>query len=334
MAKQESLRNKETPESILGIASAFRKSKMLLTACELDLFTILGDKQLSSKDIAFELNTDERATDRLLNGLCAIHFLNKEANKFSNTEGGKKYLSSNGSEFLGDMMQFTHSWETWGDLTETVKRGVTKFNKSINDKSDEWVEKYVDSLHRSYTHEAVGVAQQIDFRNVKTVLDLGAGSGLYTIEFLKLHPELEITVFDFPKVVERSKKYLQEAGLLDRVNLLSGDFFVDDIGKHYDLVFASFVCDEYSIWDNIKLMRRANDSLNFKGSLIIHDSIINDDRYTPESSALYSLNMLLNTEKGDAYTTTDYWVLLKESGYFTVEKFDTNFNTSLVIGKK
>lgn len=64
------------------MANAFRVSRVLLTAFELDLFTALGKEVKTSSETASKLNTAPRATDRLMNSLTALGLLEKKITSF------------------------------------------------------------------------------------------------------------------------------------------------------------------------------------------------------------------------------------------------------------
>ena len=83
-----------TPEQIHQIARAFQSSRVLLTAFELGVFSVLNDGALTSATIAEKLDTDPRATDRLLNALVALGLVEKSGNRFSNTPAAAKHLVS------------------------------------------------------------------------------------------------------------------------------------------------------------------------------------------------------------------------------------------------
>ena len=66
-----------TRDEIRGIAYGFQGSRVLLTAYELGIFGALGDGRCSSPRIAARIGADPRATDRLMNALCALRVLGK-----------------------------------------------------------------------------------------------------------------------------------------------------------------------------------------------------------------------------------------------------------------
>lgn len=328
------MKNK-SEESILSIASAFRKSKILLSAIELGIFSLIGHRELNSKDVAYELNTDENATERMLNALASIGLLDKSRQHFRNTSESLRYLDKNSSEYIGSLLHMNLNWDSWGKLTEVVKSGKSIYNNLFEERSDEFVEAYINSVHHSYLHEAKGVAESITLKNVKRMMDLGCGSGFYSIEFLKKNPLMKVIFYDYPKVIKQTEKYLEEANIDDNnYSLVSGQIkdasFEDDL----DLIYASFIFEEFSIWDNIEIMKNCYNSLNPNGRLIIHENLINNDRTSPVDSVLYSLNLKLHTEKGDTYTENDYWIMLKEAGFQQVDNLVTEYGTILIRGTK
>ena len=83
------------------------------------------------------------------------------------------------------------------------------------------------------------VKSHVNVQHWMRLIDLGGGHGLYAIGFTALNPRLRAYVYDLPKVAPVTKEYIEEYGA-NRVQILSGDFIKDDIGKGYDAVFSSF----------------------------------------------------------------------------------------------
>ncbi|MFP4528561.1 MAG: class I SAM-dependent methyltransferase [Candidatus Kapaibacterium sp.] len=320
--------------TILEIASAYQKSKILLTACELDIFSVLNDGPKTAKELAYQLGTDERATDRLLSALCSMRLLQKGGDVYTNTEGTNRFLVKSQPEYLGDLMHVAHLWDTWGTLTECLRIGTAASFTDINDKSDEWVESYVESIHRQAVLKAPDIVNRINLHGVTRVLDLGGASGLYAMEFVKAKPDIKATVFDLPKVIDQCRKHLDREGFSDKIDTIPGFFLEDDYGKGYDIVFISSIIHLFSIWENIKLLKKAFDCLRRGGRVIIEEELIDDDRIHPTSAAILSLNMLVNTEGGEAYTETDLWIMMREAWFTEVKRVNTEFSTSLMIGSK
>ncbi|KKG68332.1 SAM-dependent methlyltransferase [Methanosarcina mazei] len=83
------------------------------------------------------------------------------------------------------------------------------------------------------------VMENVDFTNVKKFLDLGGGHGLYSIALTSLNENLQAFVFDLPPVTSETRYFIDKYGA-SRVDIIPGDFFKDDIGSDYDVIFSSF----------------------------------------------------------------------------------------------
>lgn len=319
---------------IMELSHAFQKSRVLFAAIELDLFTVLGDLTLNSAELADKLNTDVRALDRLLNSLTALGFIEKKGARFCNTEPSKKHLVKGEPEYIGSLMYVVHQWDKWSDLTGSIKSGGPITYQSINDKSDKWVEEFVNSQHWQALHEAPDVIKLLKFSSVKKVLDLGCGSGIYSALIAKENPSVDVYAYDYPKVIKQTKRLLEKESVLSKVNTLEGDFTIDDFGSGYDMVILSNVCYYFSIWDNINLLQRIYDSMNRGGTIVIHQPIIEDDRVHTMQNSMLALSMLVNTVSGDAYTETDVWIMLKEAWFQDIMRINTEFGTSIITAKK
>lgn len=335
MKKVNPLVSDDTINAILQIATAFQKSKILLTACELDIFSALSNEELTAKEVAVECDVDERAVERLMNALVAMNLLNKNnEGQFSNTKGTRRFLVKNRAEYIGNLAFLTNLWESWSTLTEVVKTGKLVKAQNINDKADDWIESFAESTHWRAQLQAPDIIDLIHLDGVNHVLDLGCGSGLYAISFKRAYPNLKVSVLDYPKVTNFTRKNIEREGFDGQINIIPADFNTDPIGKGYDIVFISDVLSYQSVWENIALMHKIHDALNNKGRIIIQETLINEERTEPLEAALVSLNMMLNTNSGDAFTDPDIWMILKEGWFTNIKTVHTQFGTTLISGEK
>ena len=124
------------PEEIRALANSFQQSRIILSAIELDLFTVLDKQMLTSTEVAMQINANERATDRLMNALVALGFLRKVKNKFYNAEHSSQYLVKGKPEFMGGIFHSIGLWNSWSSLTEAVQAGTAvNKNPKLNNQS-------------------------------------------------------------------------------------------------------------------------------------------------------------------------------------------------------
>ncbi len=321
-------------DDIHSVANAFRESRILLTAVELDVFTAIGEGSLSSKEIALRILADERYTDRLLNSLTAMGLLGKKDGRFSNFETALKYLVKGKGSYISNLNHAARLWESWSDLTEVIKSGKKSNARDQNRRSGKWLESFIAAMHYRATEQAKTVAENLDLSNVKKSLDVGGGSGAFTIGFVEENPEIRGVVFDLPDVIPLTKRYVEESGLSGKINFIEGDYHSDNFGTDYDLIFISAVAHINSPEENRELIRKSFEALNDGGQIVISDFIMNDERTEPDFGTLFAINMLVNTESGDAYTETEVSTWLEEAGFGKIERKETGFGASLMIGRK
>ncbi len=322
---------------LLEMVYGYQKSRALFTACQLDIFSTIGTDYKTASEIAITLNTDKRATQRLLDALCALELLEKRVDKYTNSTISLRFLVKSKPEYMSIMNYSSRLWDSWGTLTEAVKTGMNPNIKQIKDYTPEETEDFIDAVHWRSSLLAEDIVKMIDLTNVNRVLDLGGGVGDYAIEFVNAKPSIRSTIFTFPNCAPFTQDYLdyiKNREAADKVNIITGDIFTDDIGKDYDLVFLSFVFQHQDIWKNIELARKVHSSLNFGGKIVIQDLLIDDKRTSPEFNSLFALELLVNSIGGDAYTGSDIWLILKEAGFGKIKNMETDFGTSLVFGLK
>lgn len=325
---------KSVYESIRELSYAFQKSRVLFTACELDLFSVIGYEFMSAEHIAHRIDADEKATERLLNSLAGLQLLIKKEQAFGNSPESLRYLARGSHEFMGDMNHHSDVWDSWSKLTDCIKTGRPVKSSPVNEKSSKWINDYISSSHWRANIEASEIIKMLNFKHFKKFLDLGAGSGQYAIEVAKNYPNMEIVIYDYPEIIQIAKKNIFRHGMTSRIEVLEGDFIKDDWGSDYDIILLSNVVHMYSIWENVTTLQRCYDSMVESGLLIINEAIISDTRTSPLTSALFSLNLLLNTKSGDSYSETDVWIMMREAWFKDIEMIYTQFETTLMIGTR
>lgn len=320
-------------EKINILSRGFMESRVFLTAFELDIFTVMGSDEMSSEEIAGKLNADSRATDRLLNALCVTGAVKKENNKFKNSKAAEQFLVKGKPGYQAGIMHTVHLWDSWSNLTKSVLKGGIAAEALFEEREDDWYEPFIAAMHNRAVNEAPGLIAEIDLSGVKKVLDVGGGSGAYSIAFVKAGDQVTATVFDLPNVVPLTQNYIRDAGLEESINTFAGDYKSDELPSGYDLAFLSAILHSNSAAENMDLFKKVGRALNSGGRIVVSDFIMDDDRVSPAFGAFFSLNMLVNTASGDTYTESEIKEWMEQAGITFTERKETG-NTGLMIGSK
>ena len=324
-------RREFSAEEILETASGYQKSRIILTAFELDVFTVIGKDSLSSEEIARAIQAKPRSTDRLLNALCAVGLLRKERGLFSNTPASLRYLVRGGEGYLSRLGHMIAQFRSWATLTEAVKAGRSVTAREYDEVS---LVRFIEAMHARAEADADKVVSLIGIAGARRMLDVGGGSGVYSIAFARADNNLTAVVFDLPKVTPIAERYISAAGLSDRVTTMAGDYRHDDFGAGYDLVFMSAIIHINSPEENRALAAKAFRCLNPGGRIVIQDFIMNEDRTAPERGALFALNMLVNTQHGDTYTENEIRDWLLAAGFTDIRRIGEPPERDFIIGVK
>ncbi len=328
--------DQEELNHISSIAYAFRQSRALFSGFDLKIFTILGDEKKTVEQLAQETGTDERALTRLLNALVSIELLEKQMQTYSNTPATRKYLSEDSEEYAGHILSVADQWDLWSNLTETIKNGSPFKYENFADKDEIWMGNWAASMHYKATTEADDILDTLNLKDVESVLDLGGGTGYYSYRLLQKYPHLKCTVYDHPRLRPYAEEFLKSVGYLDKVRLISGGFFEKEFGheKEYDLVLISHTLSEFSIWDNVEFLTKVYHFLKLDGKVVINERILDDSRTSPAKDALRSLDLLVKTKKGELFTETDIWVMLREAMFVGIKLIETQNGQHIMVGSK
>ena len=323
-----------TPESIRKVATGFQASRVLLTAIELRIFTVIGGDALTSADVAARVAGDPRATDRLLNALCAIGLLWKRDGRFRNTAASARFLVDTSPDYVAGLGHTAGLWRTWSGLTEAVRSGKPTPRPAINDRGDVWLEPFIAAMHYRAAQQAPKVAELLGLEGARRVLDVGGGSGAFAMAMARIQPGLSAVVFDLPAVVPLTTKYIADAGLASRVATVAGDYLEDPLPEGFDLVLLSAVVHSNAPAENAALLRSCAAALNPGGRVALLDWVMEEDRVTPLQGAFFAINMLVGTELGDTFTETEIRGWMTGAGLAPGPRIETGFGTDLVIGIK
>ncbi len=322
------------PLELRETVMAFQKSRIILTAYQLDIFTFIDEKSHHSETISKSLQLNKNATERLLNALVALKLLNKNNENFSNTKDSLMFLSRNSPAYLAGFMHSNHLWNTWSHLTDVVKTGNIEQDLEMNERGEEWFEAFINAMHDRGKKQAPAQISKIDLINVESILDVGGGSGCFCMAFINRKPELRTAIFDLPTVIPISKRIIENEGFSGKIEHYKGDYTKDELPLGFDLVFLSAVIHSNSFETNQELVKKCYNSLNTDGKIVIQDWIMNDAKTEPPQGAIFSINMLVGVEGGDCYSESEVSTWLNNAGFSDITKADVESGLGQVIGIK
>lgn len=324
---------------LMRLAGGHVEARLVQTAVELAIFDALEDSAATAEALANRLELEPRATELLLNALASLQLLYKRAEYFSLTAAGKKYLLKGSPRYVGGMIRFESSlWGCWEKLPEAIRSGqpVRPPNMYQDDHAEtEIFINAMDSLVKA-RGDAEAVANAIDWNNTIALLDVGSGPATYPIAVCERFTRLHATIFDLPGTLAITERYVREAGMVDRIRLIAGDYRKDPIPGSYDIVFLSNIIHGEGEQDNLSLIHKLAANLKAGGRLVLKDHILDDGHTAPPVGAIFSLLMLLTTASGRCYSFSEVKLWMERAGLSHVQQIELPppLTSSLVIGTK
>jgi predicted O-methyltransferase YrrM len=294
---------------------------------------------LPSEAIAAALKLEPQATELLLNALASLQLLTKQSGAFSLADISEQYLVRRSPHYVGGMIRFDAAlWQCWEKLPDAIRTGqpVRPPDMYQNDANEtEIFINAMDSLVKA-RGDADVLASALDWFEVKTLLDVGSGPATYPLALCAQFPTLHATIFDLAGTLKITERYIRDAGMADRITLLSGDYRSDAIAGNYDVIFLSNIIHGENNDKNLALVRKLAAILNPGGCIVIKDHILDDSRAYPPVGAIFSLLMLLTTAGGRCYSFGEIKTWLEQAALTNIRQVDLPppLTSSLVIGTK
>ncbi len=318
------------PDDLMQTIRGYQESRLVLSAIELDVFSAVGDGATAGQ-VATTISADQRATEMLLNALTAVGLLVKTNGVFSVTPVSKRFLAAGGqNDARAAMMHNVGLWKRWSTLTASVRSGCG----ARTDPDADWTHWFISAMHRNASERARAVVEAVGAAGVARMIDIGGGSGAYSIAFAKASDLLHAEVFDLESVLPMTRGYIADAGVESRVTTRAGDLRRDGFGDGYDLALVSAICHMLSADENRDLLKRCFAALRSGGRVVVQDFILNPAKTAPKSGALFSLNMLVGTKDGASYSDEEYRAWMIGAGFQDVTRVRLAGPTGLMVGSR
>lgn len=312
-------------DKIIQMADGFIISKVLFASVNFDIYTKLSNSEKTADELGAELDIPARSLERLLDVCVSLELLKKKNGKYSNTAASGKFLVQGKPDYFGYYCNARNNmlYSAWSNLENCIKKG--EFLVAVEGKKEdiiggvatnqEFAKRAMRAQHNYSQEVAVDFANEIDLSKYKVMVDLGGGTGIFSVEAVKKFPHLKAIVFDRPFVLEVAKDIIAEHNVGDRVTIHPGDILNDAFPGGADVALISGILDGYAEEDCKRMLKKAYDYLPKGGLLILTECVISDDRTGPVFAAIFSLLMLLRSKEGACRSRGEMTRWLEDIGF-------------------
>lgn len=311
-----------TPARALELSGSYWSACALHAGLKLGVFSALAGEFRDAATVADITRTDARALAMLLEALAALGLLQVQGGRYANSEFARLYLVREADGYLGHiMLHHHHLMASWAQLHASVRSGRPAHVGSGDDAdAEERRTSFLLGMYNLAHTLAPQLAPLLALSRRSRLLDLGGGPGTYALHFCRHYPQLRAEIFDLPTTRPFAERTIARFNLADRVTFQSGDYLRDPVAGRFDVAWLSHILHGEGPDGCRKIIEHAVAALDPGGMIIVQEFILDDAVPGPLFPALFSLNMLLVTEQGQAYREEELRRMLTDAGVKDVRR--------------
>jgi SAM-dependent methyltransferase len=327
---------KWSPATLLQLSGGYWSSCALHAGVKLGIFTALSGEGATAAELAKKLGLNLRGLGMLLDALASLDLLEKSGALYQSTPFAVEFLSYNSPAYLGYIIQHHHHLMAgWNLLDEAVKDGQPVRSRVSHADDDKVRECFEMGMFNLAMMVAPKIVPHLDLAGRKRLLDLGGGPGTYAVHFCRHNPQLVAVVYDLPTTRKFAEQTIARFGLEQRVTFEDGDFIDGAILGSFDAAWLSHILHGEGPKECAQLLKKVVAALEPGGVLMVQEFILNNSKDAPVFPALFSLNMLLGTESGQAYSEGELLEMMTTAGLVDLKRLDIDLpnGAGILTGK-
>jgi hypothetical protein len=305
---------------LLDLLFGFVSTQALYACVRLGVPDMVGDQPVEVSDLAARCSADRPSLYRLLRYLASIGvFAEVAPGRFTGTRlSACLRTDSPGSLRHLALMNGTEVYRAWAEALYSVQTGKPAFERVFGLPRFAYLLENPEAAE-IFNQAMAGVAAAFrtvpllayDWRDVRTVADIGGGNGALLTGLLAAHSHLRGFVIDLAHAADQARSVITAAGLAHRCEFIAADFFTDSLPA----ADVYLLCGVVHNWDDAKsaaILSNCRRFLPDNGRLLLIETVVPEG---PEPSfiKLFDLQMLV-IPGGKERTESEFRALLKDSG--------------------
>ncbi|HDN25880.1 MAG TPA: methyltransferase domain-containing protein [Thioploca sp.] len=327
-------------DKLYDLSFNYWNSGVLRAAVKLDLFSLLDKKPLSPDEVSLHLKAkNPRFVQAFLDACVVLELLDKEGDKFKNSASSAEFLVPGKQKYLGDHMRhITNHWNTWGKLDTLVVEGRTElpFENGFVDAPSYWTDYMMGQHNRVMIGQGKNLVENVELSGKQKLLDLGGGTGSYSIALCQANPQLKAVLIDQKEPLEMARRLVDESQLSERITLVEADMNTVELDNDYEVVLISGVVLIVSEEMSRRVFRRAYEALRPGGLIIVQDYMRVDHspkrRFLDTMMDLYVITCF-HPDAGDRFGD-DVVSWLTEAGFTNAKQIPLPTHLALITAEK
>ena len=338
MKKQQT--KKLTPERLQQLGFGYAPPLIISAAVNNRVFDALDSGAKTVEQLQKETGASARGLRAIMDALVGMELLKKDRQwKYSLTPESQAFLISEKpgtlAGFFGSVLPILAS--RWLRLTDIVREGRPPVAVNQETEGTEFFSQLVETIVPMSYPGAQKLADHLKVANAKEqvrVIDLAAGSGIWGIAVAQKSPQVRVTAVDWAGMIPTTKRITKKFGVRDRFDFIEGDLSEANFGTGYDVATLGHILHSEGEERSRQLLKKTLRALKSGGTIAIAEWLVNDNRTKPLPSLMFSVQMLVNTEKGDTFSFNEIKKWLEDAGFKKVRKLEAPGPSPLILATK
>lgn len=326
-----------TPERIMQFAWGYVPPLVLEAAIRHRVFDVLEGGPKTITQVHKETGASERGLTAVMNALVGMGFLAKNhEDLFSLTPESSTFLVSTKPSFHGGFLRHASGQliPKWLHLNEVVETGRPVSAVNLEEAGSDFFQQFVNDIFPMSYPAAQTLSRHLSADAVLRVLDLAAGSGVWSIALAQGSEKATVTVVDWPEVIPVTRKTVSRFGLAERYSYIAGDLLQADFGSGHTVATLGHILHSEGRDRSRELLKKTFQALAPGGTIAVAEFLVNADRTGPLNGLFFAVNMLVNTDSGDTYSFEEISSWLKEAGFVNSRTLEAPGPSPLILATK
>ena len=310
----------------------------IAAAYDLDVFSHVASGKRTADEVAVAAGCPTAAMRRLLDTMVALKYLKRTGDRYSLEPIAALFFVKGGELYMDGASWIARGLlPTWSQLAEVVRTGKAAVPAAGGPPIDlmKVLVRQIFPMSHLGSQDLVRKLGKQAVARFKEILDVAAGSGAWSLGFVRANPRAHATALDFPPILEVTREFAERFGVADRYSYIEGSQYETDWGTDaYDLVIFGHIVHSESTDQARFLIGRAYQALHKGGTLLIAEMVPNEQRTGGAREMLFGLNMMIHTPAGDVYTMSQYRDWLKSAGFRKIRRVAAAGISPLILATK
>jgi ubiquinone/menaquinone biosynthesis C-methylase UbiE len=322
----------------------FAPQVVLFAVLKLGIFSAIVKGATSVNDVALATKCSPRGVKVVLNCLVAMGLLEKENEIYGLNDFSRKYFLPSSENYVGEVFsycdQLLRLWLTFPEAVRTGRPSLSIFTGEESERLNINIVEALFQVHKVSAWTLVDVLKNdasilAGQNTVMRVLDVAAGSAVWSIPFTLKFKQLQVAAIDFAPVLEVAKRYTRQFGVENRYRFIDADIReIEFEPDAFDAALLGHICHSEGAKGSQRLIAKCFRALKKNGSVLIMDYIPDEEKKSELLPLLVAVNALLGTEEGDTFTFSEYRQWLLSAGFSEVRCVKVKHHAPIIIGLK